>query len=106
MSSTNRPGAFTLASPIAAPTGVAVSETELSWRRERERISREADERDRARAASPRITLVAITGFTIVDDLHPDGRIVEAGDEFEISEVDLPLYSARGMPKAMFPTRE
>ncbi|MBI0434000.1 hypothetical protein [Roseomonas sp. KE0001] len=106
MSSTNRPGAFTLASPIAAPTGVAVSETDLSWRRERERISREADAMDRARAAAPRITLVAITGFTIVDDLHPDGRIVEAGDEFTIADVDLPLYAARGRLKSMFPTRE
>jgi len=51
-----------------------------------------------ARAAGPgSITLVAITSFTIVDDPdRPEGRAVNAGEEFTVSLADLPRYAGRG----------
>lgn len=55
---------------------------------------------DAARAAAPTHRLTAIIDFTIVDDENPDGRVIKMGDEFEVSEFDLPRYLGKGLPRA------
>lgn len=73
-------------------------------RRERDAIGRMLDSHDAQRAKLPVHKLVAVTDFTIVDDEHPEGRIVKMGEEFDVSEFDLPRYLGRGLPRANEPT--
>lgn len=55
---------------------------------------------DAARAAAGMTTVVAIAGFTIVDDPEtPEGRVVNYGDELQVSMFDLPRYAGRVMLK-------
>jgi hypothetical protein len=51
---------------------------------------------DDARAAAPQVTLICVAGFTMVTDEYPDGFVINPGDEFTISEFDLPRYLGRG----------
>ena len=60
---------------------------------------------DAARAAAPQVTLVCVAPFTIVDDENPDGRTVNRGDEFTVSEFDLPRYYGRGLFRGQDPRR-
>lgn len=74
-------------------------EGEAARRRERASISALLASHDAKRAKMPKVTLVAVTAFTIVDDENPDGRRVEMGQEFIISEFDLPRYHGKGLPR-------
>lgn len=94
------------ADPISNPTVIASTPMDAVWAREREKIRRKLAEDDAKRAAMPKIKMVAITGFTIISDDFPDGRVIECGEEFEISEFDLPTYSARAFPASMYVRRE
>ncbi|MBP0446714.1 hypothetical protein J8J14_18210 [Roseomonas sp. SSH11] len=68
----------------------------LGVQRQKEKEAREA-----AAAGPGSVTLIATTSFTIVGNPdEPEGRVVNAGDEFTVSRADLPRYAGRGMPKA------
>lgn len=43
---------------------------------------------DKERAKGERLAMIAVAGFTLVDDAHPGGLIVHAGEELEISAFD------------------
>lgn len=73
--------------------------------RERATIERMFQAHDAARAAAPMVKLTAVVSFTVVDDGNPDGRVVNMGDEFEVSEFDLPKYLGKGLPRADDATR-
>lgn len=76
-----------------------MGEGELQRRLERDRVSNMLAQHDRRRAELPTHTLVATTAFTLVDDDHPEGRVVNMGEEFEVSEFDLARYIGRGLPR-------
>jgi hypothetical protein len=74
-------------------------EGEAARRRERASISTLLASHDAKREKMPKVTLVAVTAFTIVDDDNPEGRRVEMGQEFVISEFDLSRYHGKGLPR-------
>lgn len=81
--------------PVPLPTPEAAAEAaRILVQRQQEKQAREA------RAAGPgTVTLVATTSFVIVDNPdQPEGRVVEAGQEFTVTKADLPRYAGRGMP--------
>ena len=70
--------------------------------REQQAFARKLAADDAARDASPPVTLVATASFTFVDDPDkPEGRAVQAGEEFTVAASDLPRYLGRGVPKAL-----
>ncbi|OJW26371.1 MAG: hypothetical protein BGO51_13610 [Rhodospirillales bacterium 69-11] len=77
-----------------------MSDADLGRFHDQQRTRRMLDAHDAQRAKSARVKLIATTGFTIVDDEHPEGRVIEMGQEFEISEFDLPRYIGRGLRPA------
>ncbi|MBN8906110.1 MAG: hypothetical protein BGO51_06480 [Rhodospirillales bacterium 69-11] len=77
-----------------------MSDAELGRYHDQQRNRQMLAEHDTARAAAPRVLLVATTAFTLVDDENPDGRVVNMGEEFEVSEFDLPRYIGRGLRPA------
>lgn len=87
------------ATPFSAPVPMvpheaAAEASRILVQRQQEKLAREA------RAAGPgTVTLVATSAFTIVESAdQPEGRVVEAGEEFTVSRADLPRYVGRGMP--------
>lgn len=79
------------ASPIVAQTA------------EDQRIAREQAvmlkilaDHDRARASSPKVSLICTTPFTVKTDDHPDGFIVNRGDFFEVAQMDVSKHIGRG----------
>lgn len=92
-------GTGTKAGVSGAPPAVYVSEADAARARERAQLSRQLAAHDDARARVGRTILVAVTSFTIVDDENPDGRVIEIGQEFEVSLFDLPRYLGRGRLK-------
>ena len=59
---------------------------------------------DAARAAAGTTELVAIASFMIVDDPNqPEGRVVQAGQRFTVSNHDLASYAGRGVPPSTLP---
>ena len=70
--------------------------------REQKEFARRLAADDKAREESADVTLVATAGFTIVEDPDkPEGRVVQAGEEFTVAASDLPRYLGRGVPKAL-----
>jgi hypothetical protein len=62
---------------------------------------KEKEAREAAAAGPGSVTLIATTSFTIVGSPdEPEGRVINAGDEFTVGLADLPRYIGRGMPKA------
>lgn len=56
-------------------------------------------EREARAAGAGTVRLVATSGFVVVDDPdQPEGRVVEAGQEFTVTRADLPRFIGRGMP--------
>lgn len=50
---------------------------------------------DAQRARAERIDMIAISAFTLVDDDHPDGLVVLAGEELQISAFDEARYTGK-----------
>ncbi len=71
---------------------------EANRKRERDAIGRLLDSHDERRAKGLKVMLKAVTPFTLVTDEHPEGKVVNRGDEFEVAEFDLPRYLGRGLP--------
>lgn len=84
----------------AVPVPMAMgSMTDDQIRRNSEQayFDRMAAKDDAARAIAPMVQLVAITGFIIHDNPdHIEGRTINRGDEFEVSEFDLPKFIGKG----------
>lgn len=87
------------ANPFPAPVPMvpheaAAEASRILVQRQQEKLAREA------RAAGPgTVTLVATSSFTIVESAdQPEGRVVEAGQEFTVTKAELPRYVGRGMP--------
>lgn len=96
--------------PLAVPTPAASymmepTPEQLARAREHAWMSAYHKKNDAARAAAPQVTLVCVAPFTIVDDENPDGRVINRGDEFTISEFDLPRYLGKGLFKGQDPRR-
>lgn len=96
--------------PAAVPAAVPVSAQPWMMQPSNDQIVRMENEKknramlakhDAARAAAGTTTLVATCGFTIVDEENPDGRVINPGDEFTISDFDLPRYRGRGLPRVV-----
>ncbi len=95
-----------MAVPIpATPYMMQPTAEQLVRERENAHLTRLLASHDAARAAAPQVTLICVAAFTIVDDDHPDGRVVNRGDEFTISEFDLPRYLGKGLFKGDDPRR-
>lgn len=62
-------------------------------------IQRQHAEDDAARAQAGTTTLIATRGFTLVTDEDPRGRIVQAGEEFTVSDFDLEHFLTIGQRK-------
>lgn len=90
----------TKAGVAPAATGAQVDAAAAILQRELNAFERKLASDDRAREKAKKVTLMAVTAFTIFgEEDHPDGRIVNAGDEFEVSEFDLPRFIGKGHPK-------
>lgn len=90
----------------AVPVPVAFNPTpsDVVMAREGEFLRKKLQADDKARASSERVTLVATAAFTLIDDPDfPEGETIKAGQEFEISAIDLPAYIGRGVPKSLEP---
>lgn len=83
-----------------AATGAQVDASAAIRDRELSAFERKLAADDKARESAKKVTLMAVTSFTIFgEEDHPDGRVVNAGDEFEVSEFDLPRFIGKGHPK-------
>jgi hypothetical protein len=63
-------------------------------------LARERHLEDEARARGPKEKRVAITSFTVFDDANPTGRVVRAGEEFEVAAVDMHKFSGKTLQRA------
>lgn len=72
--------------------------------REEAAFARKLAADDAARAAAGTTELVATASFQIVDDPNqPEGRVVQAGQRFTVSNFDLPKYAGRGVLPSTLP---
>ena len=75
--------------------------TQAAKQQDLENIRMQAEQRDRDRAAAPRMRLVAVTAFNLVDDENPNGKVINPGDVIEISAYDHHAYAGRAIPPAV-----
>lgn len=78
-------------------------EAEAARLRDMDALARQRADEDKQRAAHRKIKLVAVTAFTLFEDDNPNGRVVQAGEEFEISLFDGHKYAGKGLPRAVDP---
>jgi hypothetical protein len=50
---------------------------------------------DAMRSKLPKVKMVCISAFTLVDDANPRGRTVQVGETIEVSEYDVQAYTGR-----------
>lgn len=63
--------------------------------RQKELAQQKLDYDDQMRTKLPKVKMVCISAFTIVDDQNPRGRVVQVGEELEVSEYDVHAYTGR-----------
>ena len=92
-----------------APTGIPVmygawepSAEHLAKAADRAALKAKRDAEDAARAVAGTTALVAICGFTLVTDEFPDGQTINPGQDFTVSDFDLPKYAGKGVRRADF----
>lgn len=79
-------------------------EAERARLRDMNALAAQRHAEDQARDAAPKTKLVAICAFTINDGVSPlGGRVVQPGEEFEISTFDLQKYAGKAVPRAPEP---
>ena len=77
-------------SPVPAPPGIdpAIFARRLAYE-------------DAQRAKAKRLQMIAVASFTLVDDDHPNGLVIEAGAEISISAFDEARFGGKLRRKAM-----
>ena len=86
------------AAPVAAPTPnltAGALQAENVW------FARRLAADDAARAKAATVTMIAIAGFTLVDDDHLEGVVVRAGEEFDVSAFDEARFTGRARRKSL-----
>lgn len=88
--------ASTQAPPVVADPYAGMSDDGARRAREQAYFDRKASNDDAARVKAGTTRLRAVAGFVIHDDpTLENGREVRAGEEFEVSDFDLPMYLGR-----------
>lgn len=89
--------------PAAVPTQFIPwqpDDAQLARAADRAQMKAKRDAEDAARAVSGKTTLVCIAGFTIMSDEYPAGLVINAGQDFEVFDVDLHKYAGKGVRRA------
>ncbi len=89
--------------PIAVPVMMGAwqpTDEQIARAADRAQMKAKRDAEDAARAVSGKTTLVCIAGFTIMSDEYPAGQTINAGQDFEVYDVDLHKYAGKGVRRA------
>lgn len=82
--------------PLAVTqTVIALSPMDEARLREAEAARRRHAAEDALREESGEVEMIAITGFTLVTDEHPEGRAILPGRPFTIFAYDVPSFLGR-----------
>lgn len=89
--------------PIAVPVMMGAwqpTDEQIAKAAERAKLKAQRDAEDAARAVSGKTSLVCIASFTIVTDEYSNGQTINAGQDFEVFDCDLPKYAGKGVRRA------
>lgn len=80
---------------LAALKGLFTSDLDAARAREISAARAQQAEDDKQRAEGGTVRVVALTSYTVFDDENPRGRVVRAGEEFDLPRFDLPGFEGK-----------
>lgn len=89
------------ASDQVGSTQVVKTQADIALERDQKAVRDKLAKDDERRAQEPKVTMVCVSPFTIVDNpAEPAGRVVQAGEELRVAESDVQAYTGRCRLKA------